>query len=329
MRIGFTYDLKEEYLAEGFSEEEAAEFDSCVTIDAVAKAIEGCGHEVRRIGNHRALAASLLKGDRWDMLFNICEGVSGSARESLVPALLDAYNIPYFFSSPLVHAITLNKGVAKRLLRDLGVAVTPFSIAVSPDGITEPAGYPLFVKAVAEGTGKGVTPDSIVKNRAELSERVKELTEQFRQPVIIEPYLPGREVTVGIIGTGREAFAIGVMNIEITENGDSPIHSYYNKANCGSCAEYTLAEGEFAENCANLALAAHRLLGVYDASRVDIRCDGGGTPFVMEVNSLPGLMPRHSDLIILGELAGYSHSRIVELILESGIRRKNANSHML
>jgi D-alanine-D-alanine ligase len=329
MRIGFTYDLKDDYLSAGFSALEAAEFDSPITIDAISEAISECGHEVVRIGNHRALAAALLRGECWDMVFNICEGLYGSARESLVPALLDAYRIPYFFSTPLVHAITLNKAITKRLLRDLGAAVTDFSVARSPEDITEPAEYPLFVKAVAEGTGKGITPDSIVKNRAELAAKVKELTERFRQSVIIEPFLSGREVTAGVIGSGSDAFCLGVMNIEITEKGDSPIHSYYNKANCADCVKYTQAVGKFAEECAELALAAHRALDIRDASRVDIRCDSSGTPFIMEINSLPGLMPGHSDLIILGELAGYSYRQIIRLILQSGIRRKDANCHML
>ncbi|MDR2400038.1 MAG: D-alanine--D-alanine ligase [Deferribacteraceae bacterium] len=329
MRIGFTYDLKDDYLAEGLSEEAAAEFDSLITVNSIADAIRGIGHELCRIGNHRALMHALLNGGRWDIVFNICEGVHGSARESLVPALLDAYDIPYIFSSPLVHAITLNKGITKHILRDSGISVTPFSVAASACEIAEPAEYPLFVKTAAEGTGKGITPSSLVNNRAELTARVKELITHFQQPVIIEPYLGGREVTVGIIGTGSDAFCIGVMDIEITEKGDSPFHSYYNKINCASCARYTLAQGEFAEECALLALSAHRLLGICDASRIDIRCDNCGTPYIMEINSLPGLMPQHSDLIILGELAGYSHRRIVELILESGIRRSNANSHML
>jgi D-alanine-D-alanine ligase len=329
MRIGFTYDLKDDYLAEGFSEEAVSEFDSLITIDAVADAIAGSGHETDRIGNYRVLMSRLLKGERWDLVFNICEGAFGSARESLVPALLDAYNIPYAFSSPLVHAVTLNKAITKHLLRDFGLPSTDFSVASSEADITEPADYPLFVKAVAEGTGKGITPGSIVNNRAELTERVKEITERFRQPAIIEPYLSGREVTVGVIGTGADAFVLGVMNIEITEKGDSPIHSYYNKINCDSCARYSLAEGAFADRCADIALEAHRRLDIHDASRADIRCDGSGAPFIMEINSLPGLMPSHSDLIILGELAGYPHRRIVELILESALRRKNANSHML
>ncbi|MDR2105202.1 MAG: D-alanine--D-alanine ligase [Deferribacteraceae bacterium] len=329
MRIGFTYDLKDDYLAAGFSEEEAAEFDSALTIDAVSDAITACGHELIRIGGHIPLMQALLKGERWDMVFNICEGVSGSARESLVPALLDAFNIPYFFSSPALHAITLNKAVTKHILRDFSISTTDFCLADSTQGIAEPADYPLFVKPAAEGTGRGVTPNSIVKNREELIKEVDYLIRCYRAPVIIEPYLSGREATVGILGSGEEAFPIGVLEIEITQRGDSPIHSYYNKANCESCVRYTLAEGEFATECAQLALTAHRLLGIDDASRVDIRADKFGRAYIMEINSLPGLMPRHSDLIILGELAGYSHRRIVELILESGIRRKDANSALL
>ncbi|GAB7140792.1 D-alanine--D-alanine ligase [Deferribacterales bacterium RsTz2092] len=326
MRVGFTYDLKDDYLKAGYSAEYTAEFDSELTIDAIAEALESLGHSVDRVGNFAALSARLvdskLGNSNWDIVFNICEGVRGFGRESLVPAMLDAYNIPYTFSGPLVHAITLNKAVTKIMLRAAGLPTTEHTLISSVDEIANPPfDYPVFIKAVAEGTGKSITPESKVNNGTELQERVKAMLTHFKQPVIVEPLLTGREVTVGIVGTGEWTQVVGVMNIGFTDKADSDFHSYFNKENCDEAAIYELAVDDYAQKCAILAVKAHKALGICDASRVDIRADGAGEPQIMEINSLPGLMPGHSDLILLGEMAGYSYGRIIEAIFESALMR--------
>ena len=129
MRIGVTYDLRADYLALGMTEEETAEFDAEITIASICRALAGLGHQPVRIGNVSALTARLAEGDRWDAVFNICEGVNGYAREAQVPCLLDAYAIPYFFSDALTLAVALDKGWTKRILRDAGVP-TPFKARV-------------------------------------------------------------------------------------------------------------------------------------------------------------------------------------------------------
>ncbi len=128
MKIGLTYDLRSDYLAEGYSMEETAEFDKESTIEGIENAIRDWGHETHRIGNLRHLMASLMKGERWDMVFNICEGLYGDGRESLVPALLDSWRIPYVFSGPVTLGISLNKAFAKRIVRDAGVNTPDFFV---------------------------------------------------------------------------------------------------------------------------------------------------------------------------------------------------------
>ena len=322
MRIGFSYDLKDDYLAQGYSPEEAAEFDSPAAVDSIAQALEGMGHEVDRVGNAFALAARLLDGARWDMVFNICEGLYGAGRESLVPALLDARRIPYAFSDPLVHALTLNKAVCKLVLRDAGLPTSDSMLIADPAHMpTPPFPYPLFVKAVAEGTGKGIDAASKVHDRQQLAAKVADLVRQFRQPALVEPFLPGREVTVGVLGSGDDAFCLGVMEIGFTGKADSDCHSYYNKEHFEEAAVYAPATDAYAEKCSRIALAAHRALGVRDASRADLRADYAGEPQIMEINSLPGLAPHRSDLILLGEMAGWSHRQILEAIMNSAVGR--------
>src|ERR1700760_3294459 len=155
MRIGVTYDLRDDYRALGLSEEETAEFDAEETIAAVCGALAGLGHTPVRIGHVKALAAALVAGTRWDAVFNICEGLKGVAREAQAPALLEAYDIPYMFSDPLTLALCLDKAMTKHVLRDAGVPTADFVLIESEADIARVAlNFPLFLKPVAEGSGK-------------------------------------------------------------------------------------------------------------------------------------------------------------------------------
>ena len=324
MKIGFTYDLKDDYLKEGFSKDQAAEFDSLLTIEAIDDALTKLGHNVDRIGNVFSLMRRLLKGDAWDLVFNIAEGMYGSGREALVPALLDSHKIPYAFSDPLVHAITLDKSVTKRLLRDHGLPVTDFVVVSDPAQICLPSGqYPFFVKPVGEGTGKGITPRSKVHNYQELAAITAELISAFNQPVIIEPFLSGREFTVGVLGSGADARCIGVMEVGFNDKSDADIHSYYNKENCDFAVKYTAVKDDFAGICEYLAVSAHRAIGIKDACRVDMRSDDAGNMFIMEINSLPGLMPGRSDLILLSGMFGFTYQQVISEIVNSAGKRQN------
>jgi len=169
MRIGLTYDLRQEYLAAGFSEDETAEFDRPDTIDHLEAAIRQHGHQTDRIGHAQQLVKRLAHGDDWDLVFNIAEGLAGIAREAQVPAILDAHGIAYTFSDPLVMALTLHKGLTKTVVAVGGVPTPDFVVVHSEadlHAIDLP--FPLFVKPVAEGTGKGISPTSKVCNKSEL-----------------------------------------------------------------------------------------------------------------------------------------------------------------
>src|SRR5258708_5393385 len=216
MRIGITCDLQAEYLAQGFSEEDAAEFDSEVTVLAIEATLRGLGLEADRIGTVKALAARLVAGERWDLVFNIAEGVSGFGREAQVPALLDAYRIPHTFSDALVCALTLHKGMTKRVVRDAGVPTPDFVVVGQVADVASVAlPYPLFAKRVAEGTSKGIGAASIIRNAGELMRTCRRLLRRYAQPVLVETFLPGREFTVGIVGTGRAASSLGVMEVHL------------------------------------------------------------------------------------------------------------------
>lgn len=322
MKIGLTYDLRDDYLAAGFSREETAEFDRLETIEALEETIGSLGHQTERIGNLRALVGRLAQGARWDLVFNIAEGLYGLGREAQVPALLEAYRIPFTFSDSLVLAVTLHKGLTKRIIRDLGIATPDFIVIEESNDL---AGFdlpfPVFVKPVAEGTSKGIDASSRIGTRAELAGACDRLLTQYRQPVLVEAFLPGREFTVGILGTGPESRVIGAMEVVLRAQAERDIYSYENKERYEELVQYLPVTGDLAAVLRDMALAVWRGLGCRDAGRVDFRADEQETLHFLEVNPLAGLHPHHSDLPIICSLVGITYRDLIGGILESALRR--------
>ncbi|PIP43502.1 MAG: D-alanine--D-alanine ligase [Deltaproteobacteria bacterium CG23_combo_of_CG06-09_8_20_14_all_60_8] len=322
MKIGITYDLRQDYLEAGYGAEETAEFDQPATINAIDESLQSLGHETDRIGNIQNLVKRLGNGQRWDLVFNIAEGLRGFGREAQVPGLLEAYGIPYTFSDPMVLSLTLHKGMTKHVIRDLGIPTPDFAVVESA---AELAGVglalPLFAKPVAEGTGKGVTQASKIKSREQLQRVGQELLTSFSQPVLVEEFLPGREFTVGVLGTGSAARSIGVMEVVLLPRADAEVYSYRNKQEFVDLVEYHLVDDPEARQAAAVALAAWRGLGCRDAGRLDLRSDGAGAPSFIEVNPLAGLHPVHSDLCILANKVGLPYRGIIEAIVASARQR--------
>lgn len=332
MRIGLTYDLRSEYLARGYSEDETAEFDREETIAAIEAALRRLGHETDRIGNVQQLVERLAAGGRWELVFNIAEGLTGIGREAQVPALLDAYRIPYTFSDPLVMSLTLHKGMTKHVIRDARVPTCDFGVVASPEAAAEIRfGPPYFIKPVAEGTGKGVSASSIVRSRRTLPPACSALIAAYRQPVLVERFLPGREFTTAVIGTGPQAEVLGTMEVLLLAAAEQQVYSYHNKENSEELVRYRLLRPEedpLVAEVEAIALNAWRVLGCRDAGRLDLRCDRRGRPQFMEVNPLAGLHPEHSDLPIICGLAGISFDQLIARIIASaGMRMPVAGAH--
>ncbi|HEY2412892.1 MAG TPA: D-alanine--D-alanine ligase [Pirellulaceae bacterium] len=325
MRIGMTYDLRHEYLAAGFSEDDTAEFDRAETIDHLERALRQLGHQTDRIGHAQQLVNRLAAGDDWDLVFNIAEGLAGIAREAQVPAILDTYSIAYTFSDPLVMALTLHKGLTKTVVAAGGVPTPPFAVVeAEKDTQTVDLPFPLFVKPIAEGTGKGISPTSKVGDKAELLSTCRQLLEKHSQPVLVETYLPGREFTVGILGAGAAARPLGTLEIVLLSGAEAGAYSYVNKERCEDLVEYRLVQAnrdEVVRQAEAIALRAWQLLGCRDAGRVDLRCDAAGRPQFMEVNPLAGLHPQHSDLPILATKVGLFYPDLIDHIVNSAAER--------
>ncbi|MEX0725374.1 MAG: D-alanine--D-alanine ligase, partial [Planctomycetaceae bacterium] len=325
MLIGLTYDLRQAYLDEGYSAEETAEFDREATIEAIEISLQSLGHLTDRIGHVRQLVSRLAGGDRWDLVFNIAEGLHGRARESQVPALLDAYRIGYTLSDPLVMAVCLDKGLTKAIVREAGVRTAAYRVIHSADDLHDvltnsDLPYPLFAKPIAEGTGKGITPKSKVLTPGELNSTCRDLLETFRQPVLVETFLSGREFTTGILGTGKSARVLGTMEILLRDGAEPGIYSYVNKEHSEARVDYCVispVDDPEVAAAETEALTAWRALGCRDAGRIDLRSDANGEPHFLEVNPLAGLHPEHSDLPMLCTALNMPYQELIRHIVDS------------
>ncbi len=322
MKIGLTYDLRSEYLKLGFSEIEVAEFDKDETIDGIENSLRELNFETERIGHIKNLVSLLSQGKRWDLVFNIAEGMYGIGRESQIPALLDAYKIPYTFSDPLVLSLTLHKGITKHIIRGANIPTADFFVVENEKDIAKiNLPFPLFVKPAAEGSGKGISERSKVTNFNELNEVCEILLKEFQQPLLVETYLSGREFTVGIVGTGEKAKVIGMVEVILNEKAENNAYSYQNKENYTETVEYQNVTDSIFEKCAEVALKSWRILNCRDAGRIDLRCDNKGIPNFIEVNPLAGLNYLHSDLPIIVYKNGYSFTDLIKIIVDSALER--------
>jgi D-alanine-D-alanine ligase len=323
--IGFVYDLRKDYLLEGFSEEDVAEFDSEETIDSLRQAIENIGYTVECVGNAKMLSRRLVAGDRWDMVFNIAESFGGRCRESYVPAMLELYGIPYTFSDAMVCALTLDKSLAKQIVRQHGLATPEFAVVENSSDIENiKLNYPLFAKPLAEGTGKGIDQNSRIETPAQLKKICIELLAKYHQPVLVEEFLPGREFTVGVLGNGTKAWVLGTMEIEVLKKDEHAIYSFLNKEECESRIKYNrLSEPTLKEKVETLSLRCYQVLQCRDAARIDIRLDRNGQPSFIEVNPLAGLHPHHSDLPMIATWEKMPYETLIKNIIDNAFSRVN------
>ena len=258
-------------------------------------------------------------------MFNIAEGLRGHAREAQIPALLEAYEIEHTFSDALAMALTLHKGMTQHVLHDMGLPTADFFLLEREADIARvELPFPLFAKPVAEGTAKGIDSRSRISNRDELGSVCRRLLATFHQPVLVETYLPGREVTVGITGTGEAAVALGTLEVILLGDAEPHSYTYVNKERCEELCQYVPVAGPLAAEAERLSLAAWRGLGCRDAGRVDLRAGADGRLRIMELNPLPGLHPEHSDLPILCTHIGIPYLELMRRIVESTVRRVEA-----
>jgi D-alanine-D-alanine ligase len=325
LRVGITYNLKKDFFCrENQPIDRLEEFDSEETIDAIRDVLQSDGHEVIKLGGDTGLI-DRLKKTPVDIVFNIAEGYQGRNREAHVPALLEFLNIPYTGSDPLTLSLTLDKSMAKRVLKSEDIPTPQFK---KVERIEDLNGlnlrYPLFVKLCCEGSSKGVRLDSKILNYRSLEEKTRWLLKNYESPLLVEEFVQGPEYTVGILGN-EDPFVLGVMHIEI--KGSSPEESIYSlevkreweekvRYHCPPSIDKNLLR-----KIEEVALRSYRALECRDVSRVDIRVGEDGNAYFLEINPLPGLSPVYGDLVIMARQMGWDYARLVKTIFHHALKR--------
>jgi len=312
-----------------------AEFDRQQTVEAIATALESEGHYVHLLQGDFTLPEGLMNV-RPHICFNIAEGVRGDGREAQVPAICELLDIPYTGSQVVANAISLNKTMTKRIWQHQGLPTAPYNEFASLEDVAHAElRFPLFAKPVREGTGMGIGSHSIINDHDELIARVDWLLNTYRQPVLVEEFLPGREFTVGYIGNrGNPAYRsrphlydsdgyhwFPVLEIDTHASVSPAIYGHDAKVlDIGTeGAPNYLCPADISESLRvqliYLTRRAAEAIGVQDVTRVDFRLGADGQPYLLEINTLPGLNPMLSDLCIMAAAEGISHQVLITEIL--------------
>jgi D-alanine-D-alanine ligase len=330
MRIGLAYNEKPESSP---ATDAYAEWDDASTIDAVEQALSLFGSVVRLEADE--FFPQELSLARPDIVFNMAEGLHGLCRESHVPAICEYLNVPYTGSDPLTLALTLHKGRTKEILAYRGVPTAPFRLV---EGVSDlermPLPFPLFVKPVAEGSGKGVFAKNLCHSSDELLERTLFLLARYDQPVLVETYLPGPEFTVAILGNGQDIETLPVVGFDFATlpAGAPPVYGYEAKW-IWDTREHPLAifqcppagvPDSLCRETERVALDAYRALGCRDWCRVDVRVDRFGVPNVVELNPLPGIIPdpaMNSCFPKAARVAGFTYDQLIQEVVQIAWKR--------
>lgn len=321
LRIGLAFNMKR--IDSHGGDDREAEYDAPETIQALGRAIESHGHVVVPLEATPDFPRALLAANV-DVVFNVAEGMAGRSREAQVPSLCELLGVPYTGSDSATLSICLDKSLAKRLLRDVETAA--FQVLVTGRERLRPMRYPVIVKPNQEGTSKGITDKSVCDDEGEVRRVARALIERYGQPALVEEYIFGRELTVGLLGERRPR-VLPPMEIVFTSQTDRPVYDYQCKQDWASHIRYecpaklTKEELRAVERACRTTFMA---LGCRDVARIDLRLAPDGRVFVIEVNPLPGLTPDFSDLCLIANGAGMDYRTLIGEILSGGIKRWQA-----
>jgi D-alanine-D-alanine ligase len=338
MNIGIAFDLKPtEPLPAGAPDDLHEEFDSPSTIAAIAEALREAGHTVTELGNGRPLVEALLNHPP-DFVFNFAEGTGVSRnREARVPALCEMFDIPYTGSDALTQALALDKDLARRIVAEAGVLVPRGFVLKPPSRFTAYDGdfaefpaliaeqdlsFPVIAKPTCEGSSKGIRNRCLIERAEDFGPTVAELWQNYRQPVLVEEFIAGDEVTVGIVGNDPPV-VIGSMRVVPKQPTDRFIYSLEVKRNYEALVSYECPPrlpGSVLQATEEAALTAFDALGCRDVARLDFRIRDG-VPYFLEANPLPGLNPITSDLVLLARAMSISHGDLVRAIFSAAAER--------
>ncbi|PKO12790.1 MAG: hypothetical protein CVU39_21890 [Chloroflexi bacterium HGW-Chloroflexi-10] len=329
----------------GMPSDQWDDLDSKKTILSLVDAIKAGEHDCEFLEGDSTLVES-LKQYKPDICFNICEGHFGDGREAQVPAILEMMRIPYTGSKVMTLALALDKPMTKRILHWHELPTPEFQVFERADEpLDADMKFPLFAKPSREGTGMGVSAKSILHNEEELREQISQILNRYKEPALVERYIEGREVTVGMVGNLRGAVARRMphdenlpriqaglrffppMEVDLTPYFETDV-VYSNRLKVDLADQLTYLcpaplDDDMVDDLNWYAAAVFRVMGALDVSRVDFRLDAnnGWKPYILEINPLPGLSPGISDIIIEAAAEGIGHTELVNMILDTALNR--------
>lgn len=327
MIIGLSFDLKESIPASKDSLDDAfEEYDSSETVALISVALEAKGHSVVRLGGGNQFLDNVRR-EKVDIVFNIAEGRGNyRSREAQVPSILEMLKIPYTGSDPQCLTICLDKPLTKKLVAADGIS-TPKWLTIageqelwqtSWDGFS----FPVILKPAYEGSSKGIRLTSLAHSMNQAQEEAQRILEGYQQPVMIEEFIDGDEVTVGIIGNSPPR-VLGMMRILPKKREGHFVYSLEVKRDYLNLVEYECParlDEKILEKIELLSLKVFKTLGCRDFARLDFRVSPDGIPYFLEINPLPGL-GTYSDLVIMAVKLGWTHEELIGAVLEAALER--------
>ncbi|MBN1180073.1 MAG: hypothetical protein JXD18_12745 [Anaerolineae bacterium] len=329
----------------GMPEDYWADLDSEHTVETIADALRGRGHNVTFLEGDLTLFDRLREA-RPDICFNICEGHFGDSREAHVPSILEMLRIPYTGSKVLTLALALDKPMTKRVLTFHSLPTPPFQVFERTNEPLDPElTFPLFVKPSRQGTGMGISPQSVVYDEGQLRAQIDVLLKAYSEPVLVERFISGPDVTVGVVGNlvppvawrlpedeeaprvHRGLHFLPPLQIDLGKYADEEAGIYTNRAKVDLADDLTYIcpaqlDPDLVEELNWLTAATFRVTGCLDVARVDFRLDEAeGKPYILEINPLPGLAPGISDLVIEARAEGLDHAELVNMIMDAALER--------
>lgn len=269
-----------------------------------------------------------LKKEQVDLVFNLCNGIKGNDRLSQLPAILEYAGIPYTGSSPLSHGLAYNKIYSSILFKKIGVPTPDFIYVYNIMELEDVnLNYPVLVKPKDEGSSRGIYENSLVYNKKELIKKVEEDLKIYNPPILINEYIEGREFTVGILGNDENLKVLPILEIDFSNlpKDLNNIYSFEVKNYYGDKTTYHVParlDNRIKRVIEKTSIKAYNILGMEDYARVDIRLKKD-IPYVLEINSLPGLMKGHSDITKMAKAAGLDYEGLIMTIVKNAMKRQN------
>lgn len=338
MKIGLAYDLKEKVpVSDTHPEDALEEYDSRETVEGIAATLSANGHSVVRLGGGREFLTAILR-ENVDLVFNIAEGLGNyQSREAQVPGVLEMLDIPYTGSDPQCLAICLDKPLTKQLVAAAGIDTPKWRVISDSRQLSritwKDFPFPAFLKPIHEGSSKGIRFASRVDRAAEITKTARNLLEYYHQPVMVEDFIAGDEITVGVVGNSPPRI-VGIMRVLPKTNEADFVYSLEVKRDWERRVDYECParlDASVRQRIGDASLKIFEVLGCRDFARIDFRLSRDGTPNFLEINPLPGLNPKTSDLIIMARKMGWTYEALISAVLAAALERYSAsgNSHHL